>query len=203
MRLLDREAVVSAILWGNHRRLRRAAFAELGPGQTVLQPACVYGDFSSALARHLAPRGRLEVIDTAPIQVTRCRRKLRDFPSASVRCADAARPTGALYDAVCCYFLLHELPDGYKRAVVDALLASVVPGGKVIFVDYHRAHPMHPLEPLMSVVFDCLEPFAKGLWRNDIPHFAHDPGGFVWSTETYFGSLFQKTVARRAPRGQG
>ena len=122
VRLLDREIVVSVILWGQHRRLRREAFRELRPGLKVLQPACVYGDFSPALARHLGPRGTLEVIDIAPIQVAGCRRKLRGFPQATVRHADAAAPGGGPYDAVCCYFLLHERPEDYKRAVVDALL---------------------------------------------------------------------------------
>lgn len=197
VRRLDRELVVSVILWGNHRRLRQAAFAELQPGQRVLQPACVYGDFSPNLARHLGPRGRLEVIDVAPIQVACCRRKLRDFPQATVRHADSALRGGEVYDAVCCYFLLHELPADYKRAVVDALLGSVVPGGKVIFVDYHRPHWAHPLKGITSLVFDTLEPFAKDLWRNEISHFASTPNEFVWSKQTYFGNLFQRTIAHR------
>jgi len=195
--LLDHELVVAAILWGNHRRLREAAFAELRPGQRVLQPACVYGDFSPALARHLGPRGRLEVIDVAPIQVARCRRKLGKLPQATVRHADAARWGSKGYDAVCCYFLLHELPADYKRAVVDALLGSVVPGGKVIFVDYHKPHWAHPLKAITSLVFDTLEPFAKELWHNEIQHLASAQDAFVWSKETYFGNLFQRTVARR------
>jgi ubiquinone/menaquinone biosynthesis C-methylase UbiE len=197
VRLLDRELVVSMILWGNHRRLRQAAFAELRPGQRVLQPACVYGDFSPALARHLEPRGRLEVIDVAPIQVAGCRRKLRNFPQATAQHADAARPGGEAYDAVCCYFLLHELPEDYKHAVVDALLGSVVPGGKVIFVDYHRPHWAHPLKGITSLVFDTLEPFAKDLWRNEISYFASAPNEFIWRKQTYFGDLFQRTIARR------
>jgi ubiquinone/menaquinone biosynthesis C-methylase UbiE len=197
VRLLDRELVVSMILWGNHRRLRKAAFAELRPGQRVLQPACVYGDFSPALARHLEPRGRLEVIDVAPIQVAGCRRKLRNFPQATAQHADAARPGGEAYDAVCCYFLLHELPEDYKHAVVDALLGSVVPGGKVIFVDYHRPHWAHPLKGITSLVFDTLEPFAKDLWRNEISYFASAPNEFIWRKQTYFGDLFQRTIARR------
>ena len=105
VKLLDREIVVSVILRGQHRRLRRAAFAEIPPGRRVLQPASVYGDFSSALARHLGPRGCLEVTDIASIQVARCRRKLRGLPQASARRADARRPGGDPYDAVCCYFL--------------------------------------------------------------------------------------------------
>jgi ubiquinone/menaquinone biosynthesis C-methylase UbiE len=198
VRLLDHEAIVSAILWGNHRRLRQAAFSELRPGQSVLQPACVYGAFSPALARHLGPRGRLEVSDVAPIQVAACRRKLRGFPQATARRANAAALDGELFEAVCCYFLLHELPEAYKHAVVESLLASVVPGGKVVFVDYHKPHWAHPLKGITSLVFDTLEPFAKDLWRHQIRHFAGAAPDTVWSKETYFGGLFQKVVARTA-----
>lgn len=197
VRLLDRELVVSVMLWGNHRRLRQAAFSELRPGQRVLQPACVYGDFSPALARHLGPRGRLEVIDVAPIQVARCRHKLRGFAQAAVRRANAALRGGQTYDAVCCYFLLHELPADYKRAVVEALLGRVIAGGKVVFVDYHRPHWAHPLKGITSFVFDTLEPFAKDLWHHEISDYASTPNEFVWSKQTYFGGLFQIAVARR------
>jgi SAM-dependent methyltransferase len=197
VRLLDREFVVATILWGNHNRLRQSAFEEIHPGQQVLQSSCVYGDFSPALARQVGSKGRLQVFDVAPIQVERCRRKLRNFPQASVRLADAAQPSGELYDAVCCYFLLHEIPADYKRKVVDALLGSVVPGGKVVFVDYHRPHFAHPLKVITSLVFDTLEPFAKDLWRNEISDFASAPGGFVWRKQTYFGGLFQKVIASR------
>jgi SAM-dependent methyltransferase len=197
VRLLDRELVVSVILWGQHRRLQRAAFTELQPGQRVLQPASVYGDFSLNLARHLGPRGRLEVTDIAPIQVASCRRKLRGLPQASARRADARHPGGGPYDAVCCYFLMHELPEDYQHAVVDSLLASVGPGGKVIFVDYHKPHWAHPLKGITSIVFDTLEPFAKSLWHHGISDFATEPGGFRWRQETYFGGLFQKVVAER------
>ena len=195
--LLDRELVVRTILWGQHKRLRRAAFAELAPGQKVLQPAGVYGEFSPALARHLGPRGSLEVIDVAPVQVAGCRRKLRGMPWATARRADAMRPGGGPYDAVCCYFLMHELPDGYKRAVADALLASIAPGGKVVFVDYHKPHWAHPLKGITSLVFDTLEPFAKALWRHEIANFASHAERYTWRKETYFGGLFQKLVARR------
>lgn len=197
VRLLDRESIVATILWGNHNRLRQSAFEEIRPGQQVLQSSCVYGDFSPALARHVGPKGRLQVFDVAPIQVKGCRRKLREFPQASVRLADAAEPSGEFYDAVCCYFLLHEVPADYKRKVVDALLGSVVPGGKAVFVDYHKPHFAHPLKVVTSLVFDTLEPFAKDLWRNEIADFASAPGGFVWSKQTYFGDLFQKVTASR------
>ena len=203
VRLLDRELVVKVILWGQHRRLRKAAFAELEPGQDVLQPACVYGDFSPALAEHLGPRGSLEITDVAPIQVDTCRRKLRNLPQATIRRADASRPDSRKYDAVCCYFLIHELPDDYKRGVIDSLLERVPPGGKVVFVDYHKPHWAHPLKLVTSFVFDTLEPFAKSLWRREIIDFASDPGRFNWRKKTYFGGLFQKVVAQREAADAG
>jgi hypothetical protein len=99
---------------------------------------------------------------------------------------------------VCCYFLLHEVPEEYKHLVVDSMLDNITPDGKVVFVDYHKPHWAHPLKAITSLVFDTLEPFAKGLWRNKISDFASAPDEFVWTTQTYFGGLFQKTVARRA-----
>jgi SAM-dependent methyltransferase len=195
--LFDHQVVVNIILWGNAERLERAVFDELTPGQRVLQPACAYGDLSPGIAAVLGPRGRLDVSDVAPVQVENCRRKLRGFPNATVSLWDAAEPREPLYDAVACFFLLHEVPDDYKRRVVDALLGAVRPGGKVVFVDYHKPHWAHPLKPVMSLVFDTLEPFAKELWANEISTYAGAGEGFVWTKQTCFGGLFQKTVARR------
>jgi ubiquinone/menaquinone biosynthesis C-methylase UbiE len=189
--------VVSAILWGNDRRLERALLAELRPGQRVLQPACVYGDLSPGIAAYLGPQGRLDVSDVSPLQVENCRRKLRTFPNATVRVWDAAEPRSGVYDVVCSFFLLHEMPDLYKRRVIDALLKAVRPGGKVVFIDYHEPHRAHPLKGLMSLIFNLLEPFAKSLWENDIESFASSAVDFVWSKQTYFGGLYQKTIARR------
>lgn len=200
VRVLDRPLVVSSILWGNYRRLLEALLAELAPGQRVLQPACVYGDFSTRLARFLGPLGALEVIDIAPIQVRHCRRKLAGLPQASVRLGDAAATQPGTYDAISCFFLLHELPDHTKRLAVDALLAAVRPGGKAVFVDYHRPHPMHPLKPVTGLVFRLLEPFAESLWHSEIESLAGGADGFTWSKETFFGGLYQKVVARRRGR---
>ncbi len=201
---LDHEQVVSVILWGNHRRLKRSAYREFRPGQRVLQVAHVYGDFIPGLAQRLGPDGWLEVIDIAPLQVARCVRKLRAYPWTRVRRADARAPGGGPYDGICCYFLLHEMPGHWKRAVVDALLASVAPNGKVVFVDYHKPRSWNPLKPVMSAVFDRFEPFAKEIWRDDIRGLASRPDGYSWRKETYFGGLYQKVVARplsAAPEG--
>jgi len=196
--LLDRPLVVSGILWGNYRRLLRATLDELRPGQRVLQPACVYGDFSLKVAQYLGPAGHLEVADIAPVQIENCRRKLRGLSQTTTTIRDAAAPLCGSIDAVCCFFLLHELPDSHKGQVVTALLRAVRPGGKVVFVDYHAPHAMHPLKAVMRLVFDHLEPFAEALWQREIASYGGAlSDGFEWSKRTYFGGLYQKTVARR------
>lgn len=195
--LLDNHVVVATILWGNFWRLVRAACDEFVPGQRILQAASVYGNLSAQLATIVGRNGRLEVIDIAPLQVEHCRRKLKAFPQASVRLADAAAPGEGPYDGICCFFLLHEIPDDHKRAVVDALLERVEPGGKVVFVDYHKPSLFHPMRPVMYGVFRWLEPFAFGLIDREIEDFASEPGAFHWRKDLYFGGLYQKVVAER------
>jgi SAM-dependent methyltransferase len=197
VKLLDREWVVKTILWQQHHRLARAAAAEIEPGQHVLQTACVYGNFSVALAEHIGPEGKLEVFDVAEVQVRNCRRKLENYENALVRHQDVLTVRDETFDVVCCYFLMHEMPDEYRRGVAAALLKYVEPGGKVVFVDYHKPHWAHPLKLITSLVFDTLEPFAKGLWREEIADFAGNNAHFDWRKETYFGGLFQKVVATR------
>jgi SAM-dependent methyltransferase len=197
VRLLDRDLVVSVILWGQHLRLQRAVFSEIKPGQRVLQPASVYGSFCPNLARYIGPQGTLEILDIAPVQVSGCRAKLEGLPQASIRQADARNPGGGLYDVVCCYFLMHELPEDYKREVMDAMLASIAPGGKLVLIDYHKPHWAHPIKPISSLVFGLLEPFAKSLWVHEIQEFASKPNDFLWTKQTYFGGLYQKITAQR------
>ncbi len=197
-RIFDHPTMVSAILWGNARRLIRAVEAELEPGQRVLQAACVYGDFSPCMARRLGRDSELSVIDIAPNQVRKTRRKLAGFPQASVRVADARQPGVADMDVAISFFLLHEVPGDYKVAIVDALLDSVRPGGRVVFVDYHRMHWLHPLRPIMAAVYGLLEPFARELVEGSIPALARHRDDVGWgTTETYFGGLYQKVIATR------
>ena len=201
LRVFDRTAMASAILWGQYRRLTDAALAEIAPGDRVLQVACVYGDLSQRLAARLGPHGALDVIDIAPIQVANTARKLRRFSNARVHQADAAGPGalghGVAYDAVLVFFLLHELPPAHKRRTVDAALARVAPGGRAIFVDYARPAAWNPLRPVMGTVFRLLEPFAAEMWHTPILSLASAPGHFRWRERRCLGGLYQVVVAER------
>ncbi|WP_417782688.1 rhodoquinone biosynthesis methyltransferase RquA [Terasakiella pusilla] len=195
---LSSAPVVAAILWGNANRLIRMTVAEIEEGQRVLQSAAVYGRFSTDLAKAVGRSGHLDVMDVAPIQVETARKRVEGFPQANVKLGDASiAQTNTPYDTVVCFFLLHEVPEDMKEKIVNAMLASVKPGGKIVFVDYHKPGKLHPLKPIMSKVFDWLEPFAKGLWHKEIQDYAHDAEAWNWTKETIFGGLYQKVVVTR------
>lgn len=196
--LLDRDLVVSTILWGNAHRLMNAAFEEFKPGMEVLQPACVYGPFSRQLAETVGAEGYLEVRDIAPVQIAHTRPKIAGLPQAKLVRADAAQPVGRSFDGICCFFLLHEVPDDWKVKIVANLLEAVRPGGKAVFVDYHKPAAWHPLKPIMMGVFKYLEPYARGLWDREIEEIAGPLADqFTWRKITLFGGLYQKVVAER------
>lgn len=194
----DRQFVVQCILWGNAQRLIDGVLAMLEPGEKVFQPAAVYGTFSRQVAQKVGSSGRLEIRDIAPLQVGLTRRKVADLAQAHVALGNAADPDDDVYDAVTCFFLLHEVPDEVKRQVVPAMLRIVRPGGKAIFVDYHRPHRVHPLKPVMKQIFRHLEPFAMSLWSQEIEFLAGSAAAdFVWSKSTHFGGMYQTVIAQR------
>ena len=195
VRWLDREIVVRTILWQQHRRLQELAYADIDEGARVLQVASVYGSFSANLASHIGPKGWLDVVDVAEVQVNNLRRKLRDRTNTAVHHGNVLNIEAEPYDVVCCYFLLHEIPDEEKQQAVKLFLSLIKPGGKVVFVDYHKPRWWHPLKLITSIVFDTLEPYAKGLWRHEIKDFADRPQEYQWRKERIFGDLFQKVVA--------
>lgn len=197
VKLLDRDLVVRTVLWQQHIRLQKLAFVEIETGQSVLQSTCVYGSFSANLAEHIGRDGTLDIVDVAEVQVNNARLKLQAYPQITIHHANVMQLGNEPFDVVLCYFLLHELPDIDKHKATNVLLDKVVPGGKVVFVDYHKPRWWHPLKPITSLVFDTLEPFAKGLWRKEIRDFADQPERYSWRKETCFGDLFQKVVATR------
>jgi SAM-dependent methyltransferase len=201
VKLLDREIIVSLILWGNSQRLKQALLAEITPEATVLQAAHVYGTLIPEIASKLSHSGQLEVVEVSPLQAGICREKLRAFPQAVVRIDDIATLRTQPRDLVSCFFLLHEIPSDYKRAVINTLLDHVAPGGKAVFVDYHKPGRFHPLRGVMNLIWHKLEPFTIELVDTEIKTLADNSSAFTWSKETFFGGLYQKVVATHRARG--
>jgi ubiquinone/menaquinone biosynthesis C-methylase UbiE len=202
VKIFEHQWIVNLILWGNFARLRDSALDEIGKtisGRT-LQVACVYGDFTPKLADRLSPDGRLDVIDVAPIQLENLRRKIGGRPNVfpDRQNADALSFADGAFDQIIVFFLLHELPAEVRKKAVGEVLRVVAPGGKVVFVDYHRPVWQHPHRYLMQPVLKTLEPFALDLWKTEIADWisAAEPPASIEKT-TYFGGLYQKVVITR------
>jgi ubiquinone/menaquinone biosynthesis C-methylase UbiE len=200
LKFFEREWMVNLILWGNMNRLTQAVLAdlELESHSRVLQIACVYGDFSNKLARHLAHSGsRLDIVDVAPIQLENAREKLADNDNVGFHHQDstALRFPAASFDETVVFFLLHEQPEHARRKTIEQAVRVTRPGGRVIFVDYHGPRKSNPMRYVMKPILTWLEPFAMDLWREELPAFmpASIDAGQITS-DFYFGGLYQKIV---------
>jgi len=196
----EREWVVNLILWGNMGKLTNAVLdeMELQPHSSVLQVACVYGDFSNRLASHLAQtQSKLSVVDVAPIQLRNVEKKLDGQDNVSVHHQDStcmSFPSDSFAETVV-FFLLHEQPEEARRKTVAEAIRVTRPGGRVIFVDYHGPQRSNPMRYVMKPILSMLEPFAMDLWREELPVFMPpEINPEQLSSNFYFGGLYQKVV---------
>jgi ubiquinone/menaquinone biosynthesis C-methylase UbiE len=195
--VFERQWLISAILWGNYRRLRDAALNALGsglPGRT-LQIASAYGDFTPKLAERAAVGGgEIDVIDVAPIQLENLKRKLSPESNVRLTRMDSAALdfASSSFDRVVLFFLLHEMPESWRRRTLAEALRVVQPGGKVVIVEYAQPARWNPMRYLFARILDKLEPFALDLWRHDIREFL--PKGAQidgYERRGFFGGLYQ------------
>ncbi|UTH75232.1 rhodoquinone biosynthesis methyltransferase RquA [Chromobacterium sp. IIBBL 290-4] len=197
-RLLDHKLVVRTLLFGNDQRLMRAYLDEIREGEKVWQLAHVYGDLVQRAAQRTGAKGQFTLTDVTPIQVELAEGKLASLPQARVVRANAATyQAEEKQDLVCSFFLLHEVPEEMKHAIVDNMLAQVAPGGRAMFVDYHGPRPWQPIGWLLKWVNRALEPFAEALWRKEISAYATEAAQFEWSKRTVFGGVYQIVRAKR------
>jgi len=195
----ERQWLVNLILWGNFSRLRDAALNEIGEkfeGRN-LQVACVYGDFSQRAASRLTQESRLDIIDVAPVQLENVKKKVKSFANVFLHHDDSADLSfdNDAFDNVIVFFLLHEQPEAVREKTVREAIRVVRPGGKVVFVDYHRPRSFNPFRYIMMPILHLLEPFALGLWKREISDWIPEknrPRSI--HKETFFGSLYQKVV---------
>lgn len=193
---LDHEWVFQLLLFGNGWRMVRAYLDQISSGMRVWQVAHVYGDLIRKAAEKVGSNGQFDLTDVTQIQVQHAQQKMAHLSQAQVYHSDAAEWQNTDYDLVCSFFLLHEIPDDKKRAVVNRMLDAVTAHGKVIFIDYHRPAWWQPVGWLLRGVNAKLEPFSHALWQNDIKTYAVRAEEFVWHKRTIFGGVYQIVTAQ-------
>ncbi|MBF0446944.1 MAG: class I SAM-dependent methyltransferase [Magnetococcales bacterium] len=199
VRFFERQWLVNLILWGNFSKLRDEALSEiqLQKEGKLLQIACVYGDFTPKVSAVLPQGASLDVVDVAPVQLHNLAKKLQGLNNIHLYHQDSTALTFEQnsYDNVVVFFLLHEQPVEVRIKTIHEALRVVRPGGKLIFVDYHRPVATNPFRYIMLPILKILEPFALDMWKNEIVDWIPKDLAIAQAKkETYFGGLYQKVV---------
>jgi ubiquinone/menaquinone biosynthesis C-methylase UbiE len=192
----DKPLIVNGILFGNYRRLRDQVVDTISktPGN-VLQIAAVYGNITPTIAKAIGPNYQMDVVDVAPIQLQNLSTKLSGLNNVYLHHQDASEleMERTDYEHVVLFFILHEVPDFLKSAILEQAFRHCRPGGKVTIVDYHQPKGYTPQRYFMYPVLSTLEPFALSMWHNSVETWLPKDIEFQSiEKETYFGGLYQK-----------
>ncbi len=188
-----------------YKRLVNSAVRELKMNQNVLQLGVVFGSEIDEVAMAIGAYGQYDIVDINSVQVNRITDKYwKVYRGMKIFKQDATNlKLNGNYDAVVCFMLLSEIPTATKMKIVDSALKMVKPGGKAIFVDWHKPLYYHPLRYVVRMYNRLYNPFVESLWDRDIESFASPElkPQFIWRKSTYFGRMFQKLVAVRKQNG--
>lgn len=198
---MDNDIRCSLKTFFQYKKLVNSVVKELKMNQSVLQLGVVFGSQIDETAMAVGAYGQYDVVDINQYQVSRINEKYwKVYQGLKVFKQDAANlKLSNNYDAVVCFMLLSEVPSLTKRKIVNNALKMVKPGGKVIFADWHNPLKYHPLRYIVRMYNRLYHPFVERLWDRDIDTYAEPElrGKFIWRKNTYFGRMFQKTIAVR------
>jgi len=179
-------------------RLTKFVTKEIAEGNDVLQLGAASGDFESRIVKKMNADGRYVIEDISPAHIDAMGDRISAFLNAKAVERDFTVPDNERYDVVVGYFVLHEMPDFYKRATLERAVSALKPDGKMIFVDYARPARFHPAKYFISRFNRLFEPFAESLWHSEIRDFAPETDDIVWEKKTFFGGMYQGVIARKA-----
>lgn len=196
---LDHQWIVWVLLFLNAGRLMNRYLDQVEPGMKVWQVAHVYGTLVQKVAKKCGESGEFHLTDCTPGQLSQAYAKLAPFKNSHITQSDAADfDHPETFDLVCSFMLLHEVPSDKKRAVVDRMLQNMKPGGKAIFVDYHKPKwYWQPFRAILQLVNRTLEPFSNEIWENEIESFATHKAQYHWQKESIFGGVYQCVIATK------
>lgn len=181
-------------------KLTKCVTDEIREDMNVLQLGVASGNFEREVAAKMNSTGLYRIEDLSKVRLEACRKKLAPWTNVLLDHQDVCVLTKnpKRYDAVICYFMLHELPDVRKKALVKKAFDSLLPNGCVVFVDYNKPHPFNPFGFFVKRFNRIFEPFAESLYYHEIQSFADSSApNLIWDKKTFCAGLYQCVIAQR------
>ncbi|MBR1777949.1 MAG: rhodoquinone biosynthesis methyltransferase RquA [Alphaproteobacteria bacterium] len=196
-KLFDDEWTAAAGSFFYGRKLIKSVVSEIMEGNDVLQLGVASGNFEREIALKMNSKGHYDIEDISPQHIEAFKPRVSAWLNIAVRERDFTIPNERRYDAVIGYFVLHEVPDIRKHAILKRAFNALKPNGKMIFVDYAQPKKFHPLKYPVKMFNRLYEPFAESLWYNEIESFAPKTDKLIWDKKLFFGNLYQCVIAQR------
>ena len=142
----------------------------LGPGDHVLDLGAGLGQLTRAMARAVAPSGRVLGIERSAQQIAEARRLARadgeehllELRAGDVMALDLAPDEWGRFDVAHARFILEHVPD--PQRVVRAMVRAVRVGGRVVLED--DDHDVLRLWPEPAGLYDLWRAYIRGYERN-------------------------------------
>ncbi len=164
--------VVQIMALGQARRLRRATvdFAQIAPGERVLDVGCGTGDLTLRAAERAGSTGQVCGIDPGPAMIETARRKAAhaqvnvDF---RVGVIERLPYPDASFDVVLSSLMMHHLPADLKPIGLAEIRRVLKPGGRLIIVDMKGVLEQQGIVSLVKAAgFTHID--SRGLWFNQL-----------------------------------
>ena len=114
-------------------------FANLAPGEAVLDVGCGTGSLAIAAKRHVGPTGAVYGVDASPKMLARAGKKAVKIGLDVVFRNGAAQAlpfADGQFDAVLSTLLLHHLPRTARQQCASEMRRVLKPGGRALVVDF-------------------------------------------------------------------
>lgn len=178
-------------------KLMETVTDEILEGNDVLQLGVAAGNLEGKIAQKMNSKGRYDIEDISARHLDLMKPRVSAWLNVTQKERDFTVPDDSRYDVVVGYFILHEMPDARKTAVLKRACSALKTNGKMIFIDYARPKKFHPLKYPVKMFNRLYEPFAESLWHNEIKDFAPKTDKLIWDRKTFFGDMYQCVIARR------
>jgi ubiquinone/menaquinone biosynthesis C-methylase UbiE len=122
-------------------REKMLRFAELQPGESVLDIGCGTGSLAIAAKRQVGAAGAVCGVDASPEMLARAEKKARSLGvevSFQNGLAQSLPFGAAQFDVVLSTVMLHHLPKSSRREMTGEVRRVLKPGGRMLVIDFGR-----------------------------------------------------------------